>query len=125
MKRLLQISFDTLLISILPIIMWIILGFTITKEIANVFSLTYPLQFFFMIFISLFAVGPNITAKKNQNQNIIYSNMILGTIFVGILTLLLVFHIDSYIGIMNMRVDIYHNFCIYSVLLMYFILYYK
>ena len=78
MKRLLQISLDTLLISILPIIMWIILGFIITKEISNVFSLTYPLQFFYMIFVSLFAIGPNITSKKNNNEDVVYSNMLFG-----------------------------------------------
>ena len=119
MKRLLQISLDTLLISILPIIMWIILGFTITKEISNVFSLTYPLQFFYMIFISLFAVGPNITSKKSNNQNVVYSNMIFGVIFVGLLTLILVFNANTYIRIMSMNVEIYHNFCIYSMIWMY------
>lgn len=120
MKRLLQISFDTLLISILPIIMWIILGFITTKGIANIFSLTYPLQFFYMIFISLFAIGPNITAKKKQNQDVVFSNMIFGYFFVGILTLLFVLNIDIYIDIMNMQKEIYRNFCIYSVVLMYF-----
>lgn len=119
MKRLLQISLDTLLTSVLPIIMWLILGFTITKEISNVFSLTYPLQFFYMIFISLFAVGPNITAKKINKQEVIYSNMLFGTIFVGLLTLLLAFNVNTYIRIMNMDVILYHDFCIYSMIWMY------
>lgn len=119
MKRLLQISLDTLLTSVLPIIMWILLGLIITKEISSVFSLTYPLQFFYMIFISLFAIGPNITAKKEKNENVIYSNMIFGCIFVGILTLILSFHADVYINIMNMNKNIYHNFCIYSMFWMY------
>ena len=109
MKRLLQISLDTLLISILPIIMWIILGFTITKEISNVFSLTYPLQFFYMIFVSIFAIGPNITSK----------NMLFGLLIVGLLTLILVIYVDIYIQIMNMDVNVYHNFCIYSIIFMY------
>lgn len=119
MKRLLQISLDTLLTSVLPIIMWILLGFTITKEISNVFSLTYPLQFFYMIFISLFAVGPNITAKKAKNESVVYSNILLGSILVGILTVVLSVNSDIYIGIMNMNVDVYHNFCIYSMIWMY------
>ncbi len=120
MKRLLQISLDTLLISILPIIMWIILGFTITKEISNVFSLTYPLQFFYMIFVSLFAIGPNITAKKANNKDVVYSNMIFGLLIVGLLTLILVINVNTYIKIMNMNIDTYHNFCIYSIIWMYF-----
>ncbi len=120
MKRLLQISLDTLLVSILPIIMWIILGFTITKEISNVFSLTYPLQFFYMIFVSLFAIGPNITSKKSNNQDVVYSNMIFGLLIVGLLTLLLVINVNTYIQIMNMNVNTYHHFCIYSIIWMYF-----
>ena len=120
MKRLLQISLDTLLTSVLPIVMWILLGFIITKEISNVFTLTYPLQFFYMIFISLFAVGPNITAKRLKNENVIYSNMLFGCICVGILTLILVLCSDTYINIMSMDINIYHNFCIYSMIWMYF-----
>lgn len=119
MKRLLQISLDTLLISILPIIMWIILGFTITKEISNVFSLTYPLQFFYMIFVSLFAIGPNITSKKNNNEDIVYSNMLFGLLIVGLLTLILVINVNTYIKLMNMNVNTYHHFCIYSIIWMY------
>ncbi len=119
MKRLLQISLDTLLISILPIIMWIILGFTITKEISNVFSLTYPLQFFYMIFVSLFAIGPNIASKKNNNEDIVYSNMLFGLLIVGLLTLILVINVNTYIKLMNMNVNTYHHFCIYSIIWMY------
>ena len=101
MKRLLQISLDTLLISILPIIMWIILGFTITKEISNVFSLTYPLQFFYTIFVSLFAIGPNITSKKTNSQDVVYSNMVFGLLVVGLLTLILAMNSNIYIQIMK------------------------
>ena len=119
MKRLLQICLDTLLISILPIIMWIVLGFTITKEISNVFSLTYPLQFFYMIFVSLFAIGPNITSKKNNNEDIVYSNMLFGLLIVGLLTLILVINVNTYIKLMNMNVNTYHHFCIYSIIWMY------
>ncbi len=119
MKRLLQISLDTLLTSILPIIMWIILGFTLTKEISNVFSLTYPLQFFYMIFVNLFAIGPNITAKKKNNKDVVYSNMLFGLLIVGLLTLILVINVNTYIKIMNMNVNTYHHFCIYSIIWMY------
>lgn len=120
MKRLLQISLDTLLTSVLPIIMWILLGFITTKEISNVFSLTYPLQFLYMIFVSLFGIGPNITAKKENDSNIVSSNIIIGTIFVGMITLFFSIYVDIYIRFMNMDVTIYHSFCIYSIICLYF-----
>ena len=97
MKRLLQISLDTLLVSALPIVMWIILGIIVRPEVANVFSLTYPLLFVYVVFINMFAVGPNITARKNKNRNVVFSNMIFGGILVGLVTLFLVLNADSYI----------------------------
>lgn len=120
MKRLLQISLDTLLISVLPIITWLLLGFIVNKDISNVFSLTYPLQFFYLLFVNIFAIGPNITAKKIKDNSVVYSNMFVGTIIVGIITIFLVLNIDFYINLMNMNKNIYHNFCIYSVIWMYF-----
>ena len=119
MKRLMQISLDTLLTSVLPIVMWILLGFIVTKDISNVFSLTYPMQFFYLMFLSLFAVGPNITAKKLKNESVVCSNMLFGSICVGILTLILVLNVDIYISVMNMDKNVYHNFCIYSMIWMY------
>lgn len=102
MKRLLQICFDTLLISILPIVMWILLGFIVTKDISNVFSLTYPLQFFFMFFESLFSKGPNVVAKKINQNAVIDSNIVFGTVLVGILTIVLCINVDWYIGFLGM-----------------------
>ena len=120
MKRLLQISLDTLLSSFMPIITWILLGFILGKEISNVFSLTYPLQFVYLLFVSIFGIGPNITEKKLQKENVVASNLLLGTIVVGIFTLFLVFYIDHYISFMSMDPTIYHNYGIYSVFSIYF-----
>ncbi len=120
MKRLLQISLDTLLISILPILIWLILGFVISKDISDVFSLTYPLQFIYMLFTHIFAVGPNITEAKLKKDNVVYSNMLFGTLIIGVFTFLLAINANKYINIMNMNPDIYKNFCIYSMIWFYF-----
>ena len=120
MRRLLQISLDTLLSSFMPIITWMLLGFILSKEISNVFSLTYPLQFVYLLFVSIFGIGPNITEKKLQKENVVMSNLLLGTIVVGIFTLFLVFYIDQYISFMSMDPIIYHNYGIYAVFSIYF-----
>lgn len=120
MKRLLQISLDTLLASFLPIVTWMLLGFIINQDIANVFSLTYPLQFVYLLFVSLFGIGPNITEKKLKEKNVVSTNLLLGTIIVGLFTLFIVFNIDNYISLMNMDINVYHNFGIYSVISIYF-----
>lgn len=120
MKRLLQISMDTLLTSILPIITWIILGSIVSKDISNVFTLTYPLQFFYMVFVTLFAVGPNITSKKCRNSNIVYSNMAFGIILVSAITATICLNVDLYIELMSMEPSIYHRFCVYAIVCLHF-----
>ena len=115
-----QISLDTLMISALPIFLWIILGMILRAEIANVFALTYPLQFVYMIFVSVFAIGPNVTARKKRNKNVIFSNMIFGMVVAGALTLVMCLNVDWYITLMNMEPEIYHDFCIYNIVLIFF-----
>lgn len=120
MKRLLQISFDIFLTSICPIIIWIALGFIVDKEISNVLIITYPLQFFYMIFTEIFSVGPNITDSKNDDKCVVKSNMLFGGFFVFLITILLVLNIDRYILFFNLETSIYHTYTIYSVFLMFF-----
>ena len=120
MKRLLQISFDIFLMSICPIIIWIALGFIVDKEISNVLIITYPLQFFYMIFTEVFSVGPNITDSKNSAKDVVKSNMLFGGFFVFLITILLVLNIDRYILFFDLEASIYHTYTIYSVFLMFF-----
>ncbi len=114
MKRLFQISFDTLLLSVIPIIIWNALGFILEKNLVVIFSLTYPIQFLFSTLYYIFAVGPNITAEKKRDQNIVYSNIFL-VILVGILVLLLLFfNCNIFLSIMNVDVSVFKIFTIYS-----------
>lgn len=114
MKRLFQISFDTLLLSVIPIIIWNALGLILDKNLVVIFSLTYPIQFLFSILYYIFAVGPNITAEKKKDKNIVYSNIFLG-ILVGILVLLLlIFNCNNFLSIMNVDVSVFKIFTIYS-----------
>ncbi len=120
MKRLFQISLDILMTSALPVLLWIVLGMILRPEIANVFALTYPLQFVYMIFANVFAVGPNVTARKKKNNNVVFSNMMLGCLLVGVFTWFLTLNVDGYISLMNMEPEIYRNYCIYSIVLIFF-----
>ena len=45
MDRLLRIGFDTLLTSVTPILGWFLLGILVDKNLINIFSLVYPMQF--------------------------------------------------------------------------------
>ena len=68
MKRLLKISFDLSLLSFIPIISWLLLGIIVDKNLVNIFTLTYPIQFIYYILKSLFSTGANICKEKDKNK---------------------------------------------------------
>lgn len=116
MKRLLKISFDLSLLSFIPIISWFLLGIIVDKNLINIFTLTYPLQFIYYILKSIFSTGANINKEKDNNKNAVMSGMFIGTIVTIIIFLIILINIDNYIIFMNMDVNIYKTFTIYSVL---------
>ena len=116
MKRLLKISFDLSLLSFIPIISWFLLGIIVDKNLINIFTLTYPLQFIYYILKSIFSTGANINKEKDNNKNAVMSGMFIGTIVAIIIFLIILINIDNYIIFMNMDVNIYKTLTIYSVL---------
>lgn len=116
MKRLLRISFDLSLLSFIPIILWFLLGIIIDKNLINIFTLTYPLQFIYYIFRSIFSTGANISKEKDKNKDAVMSGLVIGSIISLITFLLILLNIDEYINFMNMDVNIYKTFVIYSVI---------
>ena len=116
MKRLLRISFDLSLLSFIPIILWFLLGIIVDKNLINIFTLTYPLQFIYYIFRSVFSTGANISKEKDKNENAVMSGLVIGSIISLITFLLILINIDGYINFMNMDVNIYKTFTIYSVI---------
>lgn len=116
MKRLLRISFDLSLLSFIPIILWFLLGIIVDKNLINIFTLTYPLQFIYYIFRSVFSTGANISKEKDKNKDAVMSGIVIGSIISLITFLLILINIDGYINFMNMDVNIYKTFTIYSVI---------
>lgn len=116
MKRLLKISFDLYLLSFIPIISWFLLGIIVNKNLINIFTLTYPIQFIYYILKSVFSTGANICKEKDKNNNAVMSGMIIGAIVSIIIFAILLFNIDSYINFMNMDINTYKVFTIYSIL---------
>lgn len=116
MKRLLRISFDLSLLSFIPIILWFLLGIIVDKNLINIFTLSYPLQFIYYIFRSIFSTGANISKEKDKNKDAVMSGLVIGSIISLITFLLILINIDGYINFMNMDVNIYKTFTIYSVI---------
>lgn len=115
MKRLLRISFDTFITSVTPIISWFLLGILVDKNLINVFSLMYPIQFVVRSVQSIFGTGANVSAIKDNNKNNIFSGFLFGTI-IGLIVLGFIgLNIDNYILFMNIDIKIYKVFAIYAL----------
>lgn len=120
MKRLLRISFDLSLLSFIPILLWFLLGIIVDKNLINIFTLTYPLQFIYYIIRSVFSTGANISKEKDKNEDAVMSGLVIGSIISLITFLLILLNIDGYINFMNMDVNTYKTFAIYSVIEIFF-----
>lgn len=119
MKRLLKISLDTALLSLIPVISWFVLGIIIDENLINVFTLTYPIQFIWYMFKSIFSTGANISKEKDKNDNATMSGLVLGTIIGFFVFGFFVLNIDKYIQFMNMDILTYREFAIYSIIQLY------
>ena len=116
MNRLLRISFNTAFLSLIPILSWFVIGILIDKNLTNVFTLTYPLQFVWLLLKSIFGTGANICKEKEKNENAVGSGMTLGSIIgLGIFGFVAL-NIESYISFMNMDIATYKEFALYSVI---------
>lgn len=122
MNKLFRIGFDTLLTSVTPILGWFLIGIIVDKDLINIFSLMYPLQFIINTILSVFGTGANVSAVKDKNKNSPFSGFVIGTI-VGIIILGFIgINIDKYILFMNMDIEKYKIFAIYTVIQSFLIL---
>ena len=119
MKRLLRISFNAAIFSFIPVLSWFALGLIIDKNLTNVFTLTYPIQFIWLLLKSMFGTGANISKEKDKNENAVLSGMSLGIIVGSFIFGIILINIESYINFMNMDIAIYKEFAIYSVIQLY------
>lgn len=115
MKRLLRISFDILITSIVPIVSWFLLGIILDKNLVNIFTLTYPLQCLMGMITSIFGTGANISVYKDNNKYAADNGIFYGSIVSILIFSLLIFNCDHYIEFMNMDINTYKIFCIYSM----------
>ncbi len=120
MNRLIRIGFDTFLTSVTPILGWFLLGILVDKNLINVFSLIYPMQFIISAIQSVFGTGANISAIKDKEESSIFSGVILGSIIGAIILGCIAINIDNYILFMNMDINTYKIFGIYAVIQMFF-----
>ena len=116
MNRLFRIGFDILITSLTPILSWFVIGLIIDKQLTNVFSLTYPLQCLMGVIVSIFGIGANISAIKDNITNGADNGIVYGTLLSIVIFCFIALNASQYITYMNMDKSIYLIFCIYSTL---------
>ncbi len=116
MKQLFQIGFDLALASLSPIISWFTLSLILDSRLINVFSITYPLQFAWLMLRDIFGVGANLVSIKVRNPKIADAGIFTGLIFSGIIFGLVALNIDKFIIFMNADPGVYRDFCLYITL---------
>ena len=117
MKRYFTIGWGYFIFSIFPILSWLAISITLgDSRLANIFSLTYPLQMIYSLLKAIFATGANIKAIKEKNNNTVFSSMFYGIVFSFLVYGLFIIFLDPYIKFMNMEVEVYRNFALYSII---------
>jgi hypothetical protein len=116
MKQLFKISFDLALNSLSPIVSWFVLSLILDSRLINIFSITYPIQFLWLLLRDIFATGANISGVKDKNPHAANSGILLGAVVSGVIFGGLALNIDHFIRLMNADPVIYHDFSIYIVL---------
>ena len=116
MKQLFQIGFDLALASLNPIISWFMLSLILDSRLINVFSITYPLQFVWLMLRDIFGVGANLVSIKVRNSKIVDAGIFTGLIFSGVIFGLVALNIDKFIIFMNADPSVYRDFCFYIML---------
>lgn len=119
MKRLLRVSFDSAFFSFIPILSWFVLGILVDKNLINVFTITYPIQFICALLKCIFGVAPNIGKEKENDSNAVMSGIVIGSIIGLIVFGIFVINIDSYLQFMNADPMIYRTFTLYSIISLY------
>ena len=117
MKRLFKIGSGLFVYSIFPIISWFGLSIILKDEkIANVFSITYAMQFIWAILKNFFAAGANICAEKENDNNAVQNGIFWGIIFSVLIFLIPIVFVNNYINFFGQDVSFYKPFVVFSIL---------
>lgn len=119
MQRLFRISFNQFIFSFTPILVWFVIGIIVDPKLVNVFSVTYPMQFVYLILLAMFGTGPNINETKDHKKGAAFSGFLMGAMIGGIIFLLVILNLDHYLSFMNVEYDSYKEFALFSLISLY------
>lgn len=116
MRKLFRIGGSNFLASFLPVLSWLLLGIIVDPNLINVYSITYPLWFIYSLMICIFGSGANVAERKDKQQDGVLSEITVGSFLSIILCVILVLIIEPYLSFMNVDIETYKVFSIYSII---------
>ncbi|MBR3269710.1 hypothetical protein IKG07_00420 [Candidatus Saccharibacteria bacterium] len=119
MQRLLRISFNNFVFSLVPIVVWFVIGLIIDSRFVNIFSLTYPMQYICLILVALFSTAPNINETKDRVKGAAFSGFLMGMIIGGAIFLSVILNLDYYLTFLNVEADVYKEYLLFSLAVLY------
>lgn len=121
LKRMIQLGEITIINSLTPILTWVLLGFIANnKNLINIFSLTYSVQFLPYMFLALFVTGNIIGNKKKILDNgYIYSGIIVSNVIAFIVMLITTCNIENAMNFIGIKDQSYTNWFLYSLWFMF------
>lgn len=128
LKKLFSVGFMKFFSSFIPILTWMLIGVILDNpNVTNVFTITYPAQFIYIILINIFVYG-NLVKNKKENQedlNEFSCGVIIGFLVYLIIHIVCILNVDTLLRFMNVEVEVYKSFTIYALtyLLFNFLLY--
>lgn len=118
MKRLLKIGLTDSICSLMPILMWYLLGIFYDERYSNMFTLTYAFQFIYNFLCSSFVSGSLKYEKKYkiEDHNSTYSGIISGLgVFLVIVSCVVLFN-KNILSYYNLDYDTYRLIYIFGIL---------
>lgn len=74
------------------------------------------MQFIYLLLLHIFGTGANISKEKDNNQNIVQSSLLLGTLFTFIIYGFIFVNVNHYLSFMGYNVETYKIFTSYSII---------
>ncbi len=117
MKRLFRVGSGIIIFSLTTIFQWFLLSLIVgDARVANVFSITYPMQMIWGLFKNFFGTGANIRQEKENNKNVVMSSIIVGIVVTVIVFSIITIFVNGYLNFFGQDADFYRNYAIYSFL---------
>lgn len=118
MGKLVKIGITNSIGSIMPILMWYLIGITYGSEFQNMFTLTYAFQFIYLLLFNIFVNGSiKYQKKENNSQDNSYciSGIMIGAIIFTLIIVVVQVNLQSVLNYYEIEYNTYKEMYIFGI----------